>query len=358
MTLQDAVYIRSSRRRYLSEPVSGACRRRLMKDVERADQRSGLHIRLVCGDSAPFQGQSRIAGAENYLVFAGPQRLEHLEEKCGYFGEELILTAAAMGLGSCWLGGSFDRSKVSVDPGDELVCAAALGPAGDPSRAPRALKDARRLSAGLEDAPPWFRSGVEAVRRAPSAMDRQGYRFRWEGNGGVTMRLEGGGSFALVDMGIAKLHFELGAHGGSWTWGDGGSFTKAEEEKSCGAVVRRERDGRREYLLVRHNAGHWSFPKGHVEPGETEGETARREVLEETGIRAELEPGFREQVSFYPRPGVMKDVVFFLARPVGGAEKAQEAEIADLGWFPFDEARERMTFAADEGVLLAAEERP
>ena len=43
--------------------------------------------------------------------------------------------------------------------------------------------------------------------------------------------------FSMVDLGIAKYHFELGAHGGQWTWGDGGVFEKAVEEKSCGAVV-------------------------------------------------------------------------------------------------------------------------
>src|SRR5699024_12594116 len=57
----------------------------------------------------------------------------------------------------------------------------------------------------------------------------------------------------LVDLGIAKLHFELGAHGGAWTWGDGGVFHKAAEEKSCGAVIWRMSEGRREYLLARHN---------------------------------------------------------------------------------------------------------
>ena len=169
------------------------------------------------------------------------------------------------------------------------------------------------------------------------------------------------GPFALVDLGIAKLHFELGAHGGAWTWGDGGVFEKAAEEEypramQLLAVVWRDAGGAREYLLARHNGGHWSFPKGHVEQGEQEAETAAREILEETGLTADIDTGFRRTVTFYPKPGVVKDVVFFTARMSGGREHAQEEEIADLGWFPLREARELVTYASDEEVLLAAEE--
>ena len=161
--------------------------------------------------------------------------------------------------------------------------------------------------------------------------------------------------FGLVDLGIAKLHFELGAHGGAWTWGDGGVFHKAAEEKSCGAVIWRMSEGRREYLLARHNGGHWSFPKGHVESGESEADTAAREIREETGLTARVDTSFRQMVTYYPKSGVVKDVIFFLASPTGGTEHAQEEEIAQIGWFSFQEARSLVTFATDEEVLLAAE---
>ena len=223
-----------------------------------------------------------------------------------------------------------------------------MGPPGDQER--------RGALRGLDRAPAWFAAGIEAVQRAPSAANKQGVRFRWEADGAVRGEMTREGSFALVDLGIAKLHFELGAHGGAWTWGDGGVFEKAAEEKSCGAVVWRDAGGAREYLLARHNGGHWSFPKGHVEQGEQEAETAAREILEETGLTADIDTGFRRTVTFYPKPGVVKDVVFFTARMSGGREHAQEEEIADLGWFPLREARELVTYASDEEVLLAAEE--
>ena len=130
-----------------------------------------------------------------------------------------------------------------------------------------------------------------------------------------------------------------------------------KREKSCGALVYRiTQSGQKELLFIKHRHGtHWSFPKGHVESGETEIQTAAREIWEETGLQTEIDTKFRQVITYYPKPGVIKDVIFFIASPTGGSEHAQEAEIADLGWFSFEEARPLVTFATDEEVLLAAE---
>lgn len=360
MTLSDAIFTRSSQRSFLPRPLSPAQRQQLGKAVSQCNRRAGLNVRLVCDRSEPFSGFSRgpIKGVRDYLLFAGPADDPDLEEKCGYYGEEIILTAAAMGLSSCWVGGTYDRKRCLplLEQGEELVCVAAIGsPAGTrvrplPHRGPEELAD------GLEGAPAWFRAGVRAVQYAPSATNRQGYWFTRREDGTACVRLIGEAAFALVDLGIAKRHFELGAHGGEWTMGDGGVFRKAREEKSCGAVIWRpdEEVGRR-YLLARHNGGHWSFPKGHVEGGETEEETALREIREETGLEASIDTAFRHQVTYSPKPGIIKDVIFFIAVPTGGAQRPQEAEIAQLEWFSFQEAAERITYATDEEILMAAE---
>ena len=83
-------------------------------------------------------------------------------------------------------------------------------------------------------------------------------------------------------------------------------------EKSCGAIVYRKHHGNTEILLVRHiKSGYWSFPKGHVEEGETEEETARREIKEETGLDVLLDTGFRETVTF-PQGAIPKKPWFTL----------------------------------------------
>ena len=72
-------------------------------------------------------------------------------------------------------------------------------------------------------------------------------------------------------------------------------------EKSCGALTFRGADGKRSVLVIRHrHGGHWAFPKGHVEPGETELETAARETREETGVGVRFVDGFRETTRYSP----------------------------------------------------------
>lgn len=361
MTLLDAVSVRFSQRDFHSQPLSPAQRGQLAKAVGQCNHRSGLHIRLISCQEDPVPalsgGRGQPRGVRSYLAFAGSAADADLEEKCGYFGEELVLTAAAMGLGSCWMGVGCDGAPLlpSPAPGEKLVCAAAVGPACGAPPAGRTPRPPRDLAEAPDQVPPWFAAGIAAVRLAPSAMNRRGYRFLLRPDGSVQARLTGGGSFALVDLGVAKYHFELGAHGGTWTWGDGGIFHKAAEEKSCGAVIWREGGEERQYLLARHNGGHWSFPKGHMEGSETEEETAAREIREETGLIADIDTRFRQQVTYYPAPGVVKDVIFFIATPSSGTERRQEAEIAQLGWFSFQEARALVTYATDEEILLAAE---
>lgn len=369
MTLLDAVNIRTSQRRYLPDPISPDQRQQLQKTIGQCRRRSGLNIQLICDHPDPFASfiatYGMLHGVRNYLILAGKKSDPHLEEKCGYFGEEIVLTATAMGLGTCWVGGTFKKSVCAFQAaeGEKLVCVITIGHAPEMRRGTDALvrraihrrsKTARELSSGSENSANWFASGIASVQRAPSAMNRQGVHFTYRADSTVTARRTSSGPFSLVDLGIAKYHFELGAHGGLWSWGDNGAFHKAAEEKSCGAVIWRMGKSGPEYLLVQHNGGHWSFPKGHVEHGETEPDTARREIWEETGLTASVDTSFRQVVTYYPKPGVIKDVVFFLATVVSGAEKAQEEEIAEIQWFSFQKAREHITYAADEEVLLAA----
>ncbi len=105
------------------------------------------------------------------------------------------------------------------------------------------------------------------------------------------------------------------------------------KEKSCGALVYRKKGDTIQMLILRHKmGGHWSFPKGHVEAGETEVETALREVREETGLTIELMPGFREQVRYSPRPGISKEVVYFLGYAEDSRTVRQEEEISEIRW--------------------------
>ena len=126
-------------------------------------------------------------------------------------------------------------------------------------------------------------------------------------------------------------------------------------EKSCGAIVYRRFHGNVEILLIKHvNSGHWSFPKGHVEGDETELETARREIKEETGLDVILDQTFRETVSYSPKRDTQKVVVYFLALARNYDYVPQEEEIAEIRWVDIARATHMLTYENDKTIVNKA----
>jgi len=126
-------------------------------------------------------------------------------------------------------------------------------------------------------------------------------------------------------------------------------------EKSCGAIVYRRHHGNLEILLIKHvNSGHWSFPKGHVEGGETEEETALREIKEETGIDVIIDSTFRETVTYFPRKDTQKVVVYFLAKAKNFEYVPQEEEIAQIKWVDIGYATSVLTYENDKTIVNKA----
>ena len=126
-------------------------------------------------------------------------------------------------------------------------------------------------------------------------------------------------------------------------------------EKSCGAVIYAVRNGKRLYLVEQMKKGHFSMCKGHVETGESEHQTAAREILEETGLSVAFVDGFREAIEYSPYEDCRKTVVFFLAAADSMDVTVQEEEVREIRWLPFDEAADTMTFDSDRETLQKAE---
>lgn len=101
--------------------------------------------------------------------------------------------------------------------------------------------------------------------------------------------------------------------------------------KSCGVIPYRQIGDEKEFLILLQTNHCWSFPKGHMEAGETETGTALRELLEETGLRARLIPGTRTVSGYDIPPLTRKQVVFFLGE-VSGEPKIQAGEIEGFRW--------------------------
>ena len=127
-----------------------------------------------------------------------------------------------------------------------------------------------------------------------------------------------------------------------------------KKEKSCGAFVYKIENGEKMFLIEHMKMGHYSLPKGHVEEDETEIETAKREILEETSLEVLIDSSFREVITYSPREDSIKDVVYFIGKIIGGTMKNQESEVSEIYFLKFNEALDLLTYENDKNVLKKA----
>ena len=128
-------------------------------------------------------------------------------------------------------------------------------------------------------------------------------------------------------------------------------------ESSCGAVVFRDDGRERRYLLIRNKrSAHWGFPKGHIEKGESNEQTAMREVREETGIDITLMPDFCRCSDYTIQGRIEKNVRIFLGKAQQTEFTRQEEEIDECGWFAFDDAMNTLNYDNDKRILTQARE--
>ena len=112
------------------------------------------------------------------------------------------------------------------------------------------------------------------------------------------------------------------------------------EEKACGCIISQNN----KILLIRQMSGMWGFPKGHVEEGETEEQTAQREVKEETNIDVEIDSSKRYVMHYKTDKGKYKEVVLFVGKKIGGYLKMQPEEIIEAGWFEYQDALKILSY--------------
>ncbi len=131
-----------------------------------------------------------------------------------------------------------------------------------------------------------------------------------------------------------------------------------KHEKSCGAVVFLRTDDGIRYYIIRSKTGIWGFPKGHMEAGESERQTALREIKEETGLDVKLVDGFLRTEKYCLRHGdqdIVKKVVYFLAETKSQTPKRQKSEISEIRLMTYEEANEIFRFESSRRILTEAD---
>lgn len=232
--MRSAMENRISRRKFEKEPIAAQEKEKIIFLIDELNEASGLAMAFLEDGSNAFQKLRKSYGlftnVRSVILMKGKKGLKNLKEKVGYYGEALVLAITDLGLGTCWVGGAFDRDELIVDDSEELVCVVLVGIVAAPSLTEKMMRAAtHRKIKSMEERitsdqplPQWVQDGMKAVLLAPSAKNTQKAVFKYENNI-LSAQIADDYSMDLIDLGIAKKHFEIGA-GGKFEFGNGGIF--------------------------------------------------------------------------------------------------------------------------------------
>jgi nitroreductase len=226
MTLQEAITARHSVRKYIDKEIPADIVTVLQDKIVEYNKVGNLNIQLVLNETRAFTGMlsyGSFSGVRNYFVMVGKKGAD-LDERVGYYGEQLVLLAQTLGLNTCWVGLSYRKVPEAYNVGkdEKLACMIALG-YGETEGVSHKIKTVEQVSNASDITPSWFKKGVEAALLAPTAVNQQKFSFKYVGmsNNRHQVRAKKGFSmigYTQIDLGIAKYHFEIGAGKDNFEW--------------------------------------------------------------------------------------------------------------------------------------------
>lgn len=238
MTLLEATAVRHSVRKYIDKSIPQDVVDILQAKIEECNKLGNLHIQLVTNEPKAFKGKmayGTFSGINNYFAMVGKKADTSTGsaqvsfcERIGYYGEQLVLLAQTLGLNTCWAGLTYNNIKEAYEKNkdEKLYCMIALGYCDDPGRKlkRKSAKDVSHSAVAEDVIPEWFLRGVETALLAPTAVNQQKFHFTYLGTNakGIGM-VKADRKFSIfgytkIDLGIAKLHFEIGAGKENFEW--------------------------------------------------------------------------------------------------------------------------------------------
>lgn len=236
--MDKAIEKRISRRNFSKENLSKENINKIKDLVKENNKISNLNIKFIENGNIAFNSLKKSYGmfsnVKSLLLMKGNKDDINLKEKIGYYGEDLILKITNLGLGTCWVGGTYDNSNLIIPDNEELVCVILIG------NIQKLLKDnivrtlvssknrkdiKERIITDTEKMPRWIINGLEAIKLAPSAMNSQKPTIYYKKDI-ITIKVPNNAKFDLVDLGIAKKHFEIAANNGKFDLGNGAKYIK------------------------------------------------------------------------------------------------------------------------------------
>lgn len=226
MTLQEAISARHSVRKYIDKEIPADIITAIQDKIAECNKVGSLNIQLVLNETRAFTGMlsyGSFSGVKNYLVMVG-KKGDNLDERVGYYGEQLVLLAQTLGLNTCWVGLSYRKVPEAYNVGkdEKLACMIALG-YGETQGVSHKIKTVDQVSNASDLTPAWFKRGVEVALLAPTAVNQQKFSFEYVGMENSRHRVLAKRGFSMIgytqlDLGIAKYHFEIGAGKENFEW--------------------------------------------------------------------------------------------------------------------------------------------
>ena len=205
MDIMEIIKSRHSVRQYEDKPIEAYKRDKINLFVKNINDKSGLNIQVFYDEpecfSSPKAHYGKFSNVGNYFSIVSKKEDQ---EKCGYYGEKLVLMCQGIGLNTCWVALTHGKSKAVIEKGQKELIIISLG-YGKTQGIPRKSKSISELSCA-DDKVDWFEKGMEAVALAPTAINQQ--KFFFELKEGKVYAKSLGGLYSSIDLGIAKYHFE------------------------------------------------------------------------------------------------------------------------------------------------------
>ena len=221
MDLDNAIKTRHSVRNYTDEKIEGDVLQELQNEITKCNEEGNLNIQLVLNEEEAFgtSHYGNFVNCKNYIVIIGNKKDKELDEKAGYYGEKIVIKAQALGLNTCWVALTYNKSKIPCKFSDDekiaIVIATGYGETDGVQHKGKTFKD---VSKTIENVPEWYNNGIEYALLAPTAINQQKFKFELKDNNEVSLKVAGTGVCTKIDLGIVKYHFELGAGENNFKW--------------------------------------------------------------------------------------------------------------------------------------------
>lgn len=223
-----AISRRSSRRTYKRQQINPQKIEQIKNLINTINEESGLHIQFVENGNEFLNGfkasYGLISGMPSLIAMAGNEKDEDLKRKIGYYGEFLVLESVSLGLGTCWISGTYNRDackrSIELKENENLICVIAIGNVSQNKNAKELLisqfgkskQSFDELLSEKDCTPPlWVANGIEAARTAPSAVNGKPIAYRFQKDQLSAFVSKKNHNAEEIDLGISLAHFQLGA---------------------------------------------------------------------------------------------------------------------------------------------------